>query len=189
MKKKIGIFGGTFNPIHIGHLYIAQMAVEKCQLDQVVFVPAARNPLKSTKGLVSSKDRLKMTRLAIGKNPYFDVSDFEVRRGGKSFAIDTIRHFKEKYENDKLYFVIGGDTLETLSTWKDIEEINKLVTFVVLHRPGSELKKTPYRTKLIPLPGLNISSTYLRRKVRVGGTVSYLLPGPVRKYIKDKNLY
>jgi nicotinate-nucleotide adenylyltransferase len=187
--QHIGILGGTFNPIHIGHLAIAQMAQEKASLDKVVFVPAFIPPHKTVTHLAAAKDRLAMVRLAIGDNPSFAVSDYEITKGGKSFSIDTVRHFREIYQHKaKLYFIIGGDSLATLPTWREIDKLLKLVTFIAVNRPG--YKKNREAMKHIAVESeLNISSSDLRKRVIQGKTIKYLVPDKVIRYIGQRKIY
>ena len=187
--QRIGILGGTFNPIHIGHLAIAQMAKEKVGLDKVIFVPAFIPPHKIVAHLADAKDRLAMVRLAIADNPSFAVSDYEIKKGGRSFSIDTVRHFRSIYAGKaKLYFIIGGDSLASLPTWKQIDKLLQLVTFIAVNRPG--YKKIPKAIKHIAVESeLNISSSDLRKWVTQGKTIKYLVPDKVTRYIEQHKIY
>ncbi|MDZ4242549.1 MAG: nicotinate-nucleotide adenylyltransferase, partial [Candidatus Omnitrophota bacterium] len=130
---RIGLLGGTFNPVHIGHMVIAQTALDKAGLDRVIFVPCHEPPHKKIPHLASARDRLAMIRLAVAENPRFDVSDVEVRRAGRSYTIDTVRHFRDLYKGKaKLHFIIGGDSFAALSAWHCIDEIARIVTFIVV---------------------------------------------------------
>ena len=187
--QRIGILGGTFNPIHIGHLAIAQMAREKAGLDKVIFVPAFIPPHKTVNHLAAAKDRLAMVRLAISDNPSFEVSDFEIKKGGRSFSIETVRHFREVFKKKaKLYFIIGGDSLVTLPNWREIHELLKIVTFLAVNRPG--YKKDRKAMKHIAVESeLNISSSDLRKRVIQGKTIKYLVPDKVIRYIGQHKIY
>ena len=188
--KRIGILGGTFNPVHIGHLTIAQMVHEQLKLDKVIFVPSNLPPHKSSKKVVSVKDRCHMLRLAIKGNAHFDISDFEVKKRGKSFSIDTVSYLRDRYpRGTKLFFIIGSDLLPTLYTWKRIEEILKMATFVAVNRPGYKGKKSKIRVKSMTTVGLHTSSSYVRQRIISGKTVQYLVPDNILKYIKQKKLY
>ena len=135
--ERIGILGGTFDPVHIGHMAIAQKALEKCRLDKVIFVPSALPPHKKMPRLASAWDRYRMVALAAQGNPRFEVSDYEVQKGGKSYSIDTVCHFRAQYPAEtKLFFIIGEDNVDTLETWKEIDRIIEIVTFIVVNRPG-----------------------------------------------------
>jgi len=190
--KRIGFFGGTFNPIHMGHLAIAQMAQEKFNLDKIIFIPSYQPPHKNVPHLASAAHRYQLVRQAVKNNPYFAVSNVETLRGGKSYTVDTLRHFRKIYSDRiKMFFIIGGDTFSTLPKWKNIEEVLKFVTFIVVNRPGY----TPpaFRKKIkhlmVTRPGIDISSSYLRGRVRSGKSIRYLVPEAVFHYIKKHKLY
>ncbi len=187
--KRIGFFGGTFNPIHMGHLAIAQMAQERFKLDKVIFIPSHQPPHKNIAPLASAKDRYKMVRLATAGNEYFEVSDVETKRIGKSYTVDTLRHFREIYPAKvKFFFIIGGDSLGTLAQWKNIDEILKLATFIVVNRPGySDIKNIKHLT--VTKPGIDISSSYLRERINSGTSVRYLVPEAIYHYIIKHGLY
>ncbi len=188
--KRIGILGGTFNPIHIGHLTIAQMVHEQLKLDKVIFVPSNLPPHKSSKHVASSKDRYHMIRLAIRGNVHFGISDFEIKRAGKSYSIETVSYFQDCYpKGTKFFFIIGSDLLPTLRTWRNVHEILKIVTFVSVNRPGFKGGKSRIRVRSITVPGLQTSSSYVRQRITAGKTVKYLVPDNVSKYIAQKKLY
>ena len=190
---KIGFLGGSFDPVHFGHLMAAQDAFEQYKLDRLVIVPAAQAPLKPSEVQSSAEDRLAMVRAATEWDTRFEVSDFELRKGGVSFTIDSARHFKSLYPNDQLYWVIGGDQLPQLHLWKDIEELAKLVEFIFLERPGYPVKAAP------SIPGLRlhrvdghllaISSTELRDRTRRSLSLDYFIPHKAIVYIRSKGLY
>jgi nicotinate-nucleotide adenylyltransferase len=190
---KIGFLGGSFDPVHFGHLLAAQDAFEQHQLDRLVIVPAAQAPLKPSEVKSSSEDRLAMIRAAVEWDTRFEVSDFELRRGGVSFTIDSARHFKSLYPNDQLFWVIGGDQLPQLHLWKEIEELAKIVEFIFLERPGFPVKAAP------DIPGLRlhrcdghllaISSTELRDRTRRQLSLDYFVPHKAIVYIRHKGLY
>jgi nicotinate-nucleotide adenylyltransferase len=193
LHVKIGFLGGSFDPVHFGHLMAAQDAFEQHKLDRLVIVPAAQAPLKPSEVQSSAEDRLAMVRAATEWDTRFEVSDFELRKGGVSFTIDSARHFKSLYPNDQLYWVIGGDQLPQLHLWKDIEELAKLVEFIFLERPGYPVKAAPN------IPGLRlhrvdghllaISSTELRDRTRRSLSLDYFIPHKAIVYIRSKGLY
>ena len=188
--KKIGILGGTFNPIHLGHLAMARAALNTFKLDRVYFVPCAMPPHKSENNLAPAKDRLQMVKRAIKGNPKFRISNFEIRKGGRSYSIDTVKHFRSKLKSkDQLFFIIGQDSLNTLGTWKQIDELTQLVQFVVINRRGSKKIKSKYKVLFVEMPALNISSSGIRNKLNKGRTVKNFVPERVRQYIEKKNLY
>ena len=141
--------------------------------------------------MASAEDRLKMARLAIRGNPYFETSTFEIDKPGKSFTVDTVRHFREKTPSStQLYFIVGGDNAHELNTWKDINQIIKMVTFIVVNRPGHK-RRVPKGIKhiSITMPGVQVSASYIRDCIRTGKSVQYFLRDNVVRYIKKKNLY
>jgi len=188
--KRIGILGGTFNPVHIGHLTIAEMVREQLKLDTVLFIPSSTPPHKSRKGVVSAKDRVHMLRLAIKGNTRFKLSTYEVSKGGKSYSIDTIAYLQKRYpRRTKIYFIIGSDLLPKLHTWKKFEQLKKKVAFIAVDRPDYRRKKSKAKVKEISTPGLQTSSSYLRQRLIAGKTIRYMVPDSVMKYIKKRKLY
>ncbi|MGD2278609.1 MAG: nicotinate-nucleotide adenylyltransferase [Candidatus Omnitrophota bacterium] len=187
---KIGMLGGTFDPIHIGHLVLAQECMKQFELDKCVFIPAYIPPLKG-ESKVTAEDRLEMVRLALEGDPRFEISTYEIEKEGVSYSIDTIKHFKEKYGEDaELYFLTGSDAAESMSMWKDIDEILDLTHFVIAARPGWG-EKSPYEDKItrINIPGLDISSSGIREHIKKGEPIDYFVPASVVRYIKEKGLY
>ncbi len=191
---KIGLMGGSFDPVHFGHLIAAQDAVEQHQLDRLILVPAAQAPLKPQEVSSSGPDRLAMLRAATDWDHRFEVSDLEIRRGGVSYTIDSVRHFRAQFPNDDLFWIIGGDQLPKLHLWRSIEELAQLVEFIFLERPGHPPKPAP-----TTIPGLRlhrcdghlieISSTELRDRVRRGLSLDYFVPHKAIVYIREKQLY
>ena len=187
--KRVALFGGTFDPIHLGHLIIAQMVIESMSLDQVIFVPSCTPPHKNTKQLFSAEDRLNMVRLAVRGNPQFLVSDVEYKRGGKSYSIDTVRYYRQILsKKTKLFFIVGGDALHTLNTWKEIDELRKQVEFVCVNRPGyvGDEEKDEYHS--VTIQGIDISSTQIRQRIVQGKRIQYLVPEAVLRYIERHHL-
>jgi nicotinate-nucleotide adenylyltransferase len=171
----------------------AQDAFEQHKLDRLVIVPAAQAPLKPSEVQSSAEDRLAMVRAATEWDTRFEVSDFELRKGGVSFTIDSARHFKSLYPNDQLYWVIGGDQLPQLHLWKDIEELAKLVEFIFLERPGYPVRAAPniagLRLHRVDGHLLAISSTELRDRTRRSLSLDYFIPHKAIVYIRSKGLY
>ena len=188
--KRIGILGGTFNPVHIGHLTIAQMVCQQVGLDRVVFIPSYLPPHKSGKNVISARDRYHMLRLAVKGNPKFRTNDFEIKKGGRSYSVETVKYLRKEYpRGTKFFFIIGSDLLPRLYTWKDIHELKKMVTFLSVSRPGFRRKKSKIRVRSITVPGLHTSSTFARQRLLAGKTVKYLVPENVLRYIQKKKLY
>jgi nicotinate-nucleotide adenylyltransferase len=189
--RRIGIYGGTFNPIHNAHLLVAQTALESLNLDQVIFIPAGIPPLKGTHQLVSGEQRLAMVQLAIADNPNFLLDDFEVRRGDqKSFTIDTVRFLRSRHSDAvELFLILGDDCVSKLHHWKGIDELQRLVHFVCVNRLHiAAPANTPPLTK-ITMPTLPISSTQLRERIAAGQSVCNLTPAVVADYIERHGLY
>ncbi len=197
--KKYGIFGGSFNPIHYGHLMICEYIKEEMGLDKVIFIPTGNPPHKDLE--LSAKDRYEMVRLAISPNPDFEISDIETTRVKKSYTVDTIRELKKIYKEEKLYFLIGLDSLFQLKTWMKIGDLSQEIEFVVALRPGyldrEEINKEidflreNFGTKinLIKTPLYEISSTDLRDRIREGKSLRYLIPKKVLDYIEESGFY
>ncbi|MCM8800557.1 MAG: nicotinate-nucleotide adenylyltransferase [Candidatus Omnitrophica bacterium] len=186
---RIGILGGTFNPIHLGHLILAEEARQKLKLDKVIFVPTYLPPHKDNKEIAPAQDRLKMVKLAIKNNPYFSVSDIEIRRKGRSYTIDTLREFKRIMPSDELYFIIGSDLLNYLNEWKDLDEILKMVNFIVATRPDYPLDKLPPHITTLPIRAVDISGYQIRQAIKQKHSFRYLVPEKVFKYITKRGLY
>jgi nicotinate-nucleotide adenylyltransferase len=189
-KKRIGILGGTFNPIHIAHLIIAQMALETLKLDKVIFVPSYLPPHKKIKRLISAKHRYAMVRLAIVGNSHFSLSDFEIKKKGRSYTIDTIRYLRSRYPaGTRFFFIIGKDMLPGLQTWRAIGELVKLVSFVAVNRPGRISKRTTIKHHLINAPGIDISSSYVRNRALKKESLKYFVPDRVLEYIQQYKVF
>ncbi len=198
--EKIGIMGGTFDPIHYGHLMTAEAVRDEYQLEHVIFIPAATPPHKKQSGLTPAFHRYNMTLLATCSNPYFSVSDIEMNRRGPSYTIDTIKQLKELYGTQaEFYFITGADAVQGLPTWHRIEELLKLCHFIAATRQGclpdvdaikdyfGELgRKKIHR---LATPELQISSTDIRRRLKMNYSIKYILPDAVEQYIKKEHLY
>lgn len=197
--KKYGIFGGSFNPIHYGHLMICEYIKEEMGLDKVIFIPTGNPPHKEID--VSAEDRYQMVKLAIASNPDFEISDIETTRVKLSYTVDTIKELKKTYKEEKLYFLIGLDSLFQLKTWKKIKDLSREIEFVVAQRPGYldeenikreiEFLRESYGTKitLIKTPLYEISSTDLRQRIKEDKSLRYLIPEKVIDYIKESDFY
>lgn len=201
---KIGIMGGTFNPIHTGHLILAQQISEKLQLDKVIFVPCFLPPHKETKSVINPCHRLKMTELAISDNPLFEVSDMEITAEKVSYSINMIKNFKDLYPKAEIYFLIGEDSLFDLHTWFKINDMLKLCTFVTAKRSPSDDIKNRFIAKneffdkktmeklchnIVQTNVVTLSSSEIREKIAKKESIKYIVPKDVEKYIKENNLY
>ncbi|MEA3489125.1 MAG: nicotinate-nucleotide adenylyltransferase [Candidatus Omnitrophota bacterium] len=188
---KIGLLGGTFDPVHAGHLVLAQECWFRLGLDKVIFIPAYVAPHKDVEGSVSAADRLNMVRLALEGDDRFGISTCEIDSGRISYTIETIKHFREiSEEGTEIFFLTGADSAESLSMWKEVNEILSLVTFVIATRPGWG-EKSPYegRVKRVIIPGIEVSSSDIRERIRKREPIDYLVPASVVKYIRNKGLY
>jgi nicotinate-nucleotide adenylyltransferase len=182
---KIAIYGGTFDPIHHGHLILARQVLEEFHLDLVAFVPAAESPFKTNHRSAPAADRLAMVKLAIDDEPGFMVDSQEIDRGGTSFSIDTVLAIRKEYPDAELYFLLGEDNANLLPEWHRFEELEKLVQFIVLRRTD---KRLPKRYPVIRRQ-FEISATEIRNRVANGQPITYLVPKVVLRYIEDHNLY
>ena len=187
---RIGILGGTFNPIHIGHLILAEEAHFKLKLDKLIFVPAFIPPHKNAQDVISASDRLAMVKLAIEDNPAFDVSTYEIDAKKKSYSIDTLREFRSVYGDEaQLCFITGSDSLKDLFSWKNINDIFKISKFIVANRPGYPIKEIPKEADTVVITPIEVSSEDIRKRLKEGRSIRYLVPEKVRKYILDSSLY
>ena len=189
---RIGILGGTFDPIHKGHLALAKAAHKQLRLDRVIFVPAHRHPMKQKESSVSAsaKARLRMVQLALRGKPKFKVSDCELKRKGISYTVDTLRFFRRKYPGPhELFFITGGDWGKRLDRWKDIDVVFSLAHFVVAKRSGFDIKKLPKNVRALNFVPLSISSTQIRNQWYPKKSSHSFIPKTVRDYIKKHKLY
>lgn len=191
--KKIGIFGGAFDPPHIGHLIGAQYAAEQLSLDKVIFVPSGNHPFKEGTLVASAEQRFAMTKLAIAGNPIFDVSDVEIRKEGKSFTFETLEHFSALYPDGTLSFLIGTDNIKDFSSWKHPEKIVELATVVVLNREVVRIPKQENefmaRFLYLDTPTIEISSTEVRNRLAEHKTVRYMIRNGVELFLDMTGLY
>lgn len=210
---KIGLFGGTFNPIHHAHLRIAEEIREHFQLAKVIFVPAATPPHKPLAEDLSFGDRLRMVELAVGGNRFFSVSDLEGKREGKSYSIDTIHQFRKLYPGDEFFFIMGSDSFAEFGSWKEYAVIFSCCNIVTITRPGSRISlrealpvdiahefcyhdaekrlshRSGYSVYCIEGTQLDISSTNIRSLIRRGLSIKYLVPESVERYIIQQRFY
>ena len=190
MSKRIGLLGGTFNPVHLGHLVLAESAREQLALDEVWLVPVAEPPLKAEAALAPAADRWRMVELAIDGHAAFRASDIELRRGGKSYTVDTLRALHQQYGAAVAWsFIVGADACGQLTAWRELSVLLQLCQFVLATRPGFTAPAAPAGARTITMPLLNISSTDLRQRVAAGHTIRYLVPDAVRLYIDAHQLY
>lgn len=187
-RKRVAIMGGTFNPIHNGHLIMAEQVVTQLGFDEILFIPNNIPPHVDKKNAIDGEIRAKMVQLAIEDNPKFTLSKLELVSGGISYSIDTIKKLKEENPNVDYYFIIGGDEVEYLPKWHKIDELVKLVTFVAVKRVGFK-RQSKYPLIWIDAPLIEISSTDLRQRIKAQQSINYLVPKNVIDYIKRNGLY
>lgn len=189
VQKKIGIFGGAFNPIHIGHLITVEEIREKLKLDKVLFIPTYLAPHKMK--LIDYYHRYKMVNLAIKHNPNFEVSDIERNIKGKSYTLETLKLLSQKYPKTKFYLIIGADEYLLLDTWHEPEKIIRYATLVVMLRPQQKIDENHMwpNTKIVKVTQIDISSSKIRQAIRLGKSVRYKISDEVYSYIKRNKLY
>jgi nicotinate-nucleotide adenylyltransferase len=190
---KIGFLGGSFDPIHFGHLLAAQDAFEQAGLDRLFFMPVALPPLKERDLATPDADRITMIRLAIEWDPRFDVRDDELQRGGVSYTIDTALALRDEFPDDQLFWIIGDDQARQLGSWSRIGELARLVEFIVLDRPGHEQTPAPdipgLRMHRVVSHRVEVSSTELRERAQRGLSLHYFVPLAVTRHITERGLY
>ena len=203
VTRKIGIQGGSFDPVHIGHLIIAEQIAERLTLDSVLFIPCNTPPHKDAAALTPGRHRFRMVELAIEGNPRFRACDIELTRGGVSYSVDTITSLKSQYgDGTAFYFIVGADSLIELATWREYKRLLSLCTVVAAARPGCDLRSWPsqdglctreeiaaLKSHIIETPLIGISSTEIRRRRQSGESIRYLVPDAVERYIVENNLY
>jgi nicotinate-nucleotide adenylyltransferase len=199
---RIGIFGGSFDPIHLGHLILAERCREQAQLDQVWFAPNALSPLKPDGATATDRQRCEMIEFAIAGHEAFYLSKVEIERGGVSYTVDTLTELAARQPDDEFFFLMGGDSLDSFGQWHQPEEILKLASPLIVNRPGAdpvELSKLArftgsdrlksFQNLVIESPLIEISSSDLRTRIGAGHSVRYLLPRAVEKFIETQKLY
>jgi nicotinate-nucleotide adenylyltransferase len=191
MKEKIGIYGGTFDPIHIGHLITTRFVLEQRNLDKIIFIPCNISPLKTHLNSSSSKDRLNMLKLAIDRMPQFGFSDYEIKKGDVSYTIETIREMKKIYDDIEL--IIGYDNLVVFDKWKEPDEIFKLAKVVVMKRHYESGAKPEHKyfdmSTILETPRIEISSSEIRQRVKNNLPIDLYVPEKVKEYIFENGLY
>ncbi|WP_337098479.1 nicotinate-nucleotide adenylyltransferase [Paenibacillus sp. YIM B09110] len=193
--SKIGIMGGTFDPIHTGHLLAAEKAREQCGLQEVWFIPSYMPPLKANEPGVSSEHRYGMVEAAVATNDSFRVLDIELKRGGVSYSFDTVSDLMNRYPGHAFAYIIGSDRINDLCKWYRIEELAELVTFIGLERPSEEVQfdQLPsflkQRLTIVEMPPIGISSTDIRSRLSAGQSIQYMVPDTVYGYIRRHGLY
>ncbi len=199
---RLGLFGGSFDPVHLGHLLLAESAREQGRLDRVLFLPAAVPPHKRGHQPVPARSRIEMLQLATGGHAAFEVNSFEVDRGGVSYTIDTLRHFRQTRPEAELFFLMGADMLHDLPNWREAGEVCRMAILLVVSRPGTpepdfslladltdSERVALFRQHQVKMPAIGISSTEIRHRVAAGRSIRYWAPRAVEKYIEAHTLY
>jgi len=188
---KIGLYGGSFDPVHLGHLLVAQAAREELGLDRLFFIPAAQSPFKPDSKPTSGAGRLRLLRLALAGKTWCEVDEQELNRGGVSYSIDTVRDYHGRFPEAEIFYLIGGDHVQKLPSWRDAEELARLARFVVVPRPGQNEMPFPKPFQGRTLKGfpLGVSSSQIRARVRAAQPIDHLVTATVAEAIRDAGLY
>ena len=198
---RVGVFGGTFDPVHTGHLILAEQCREQGRLDEVWFVPAPRPPQKDEGVLTRFEQRVEMLALATAGNPAFKIDELEKERSGPSYTVDTLAELRRRHPGHEFFLLVGSDTLADLPHWHEPRRVLELAGLLVMARPGNpvltadELLRRlgppapPLRLEVVQVPLIDISSRDLRRRARAGRSLRYFLPRAVECYVRDKRLY
>jgi nicotinate-nucleotide adenylyltransferase len=188
---KLGLFGGSFDPVHLGHLLVAQAAVEELGLDRFFFIPAAQSPFKPNENPAPDSVRLQMLRLALAGNTNCEIDEQEIRRGGVSYTIETLRDYAKRFPKAELFYLIGADNISKLTEWREANELAKRAEFVAIPRPGGTIVEfpKPFRGRMLKGFPLAISSSQIRARVKAGLPVDNLVPPFVGEAIRNNHLY
>lgn len=187
-RKRVGIYGGTFNPVHNAHLLVADQVGTALCLNKVLLMPDNQPPHIDHKDTIAPKFRLDMLNLAVADNPLLGIETEEIKRGGISYSYDTMVALKRKHPDIDYYFIIGGDMVDYLPKWYRIDDLIKLVNFVGVRRPGA-VNHSNYPVIWVDVPQVDISSSDIRQRVREGRSIKYMVPNKVEEYIKEHHLY
>ncbi|WP_345683340.1 nicotinate (nicotinamide) nucleotide adenylyltransferase [Novipirellula caenicola] len=199
---RIGLFGGSFDPVHVGHLWIAEAARETLALDQVRWIPTATSPLKPAGAVASNKDRLEMLKQALVDNPYYELDDREIRRGAVSYTVDTVAELVQEMPDSQFFMIIGSDSLASFPLWRQPQRLLGLITPAVVQRGGEEAidfsvleglverdRIAEIASHVIAMPVIELSSSELRERVQQGRSIRYRTPRAVERVIRQRGLY
>ena len=189
--KRIGLFGGSFDPVHTGHLLLAQAAIEELGLTRLCFILAAQSPFKVGQNFAPAEARLQMLRLALAGRTNCEVDEQEINRGGVSFAIDTVRDYARRFPQAELFYLVGADNVVNLPKWREAGELARLAEFVVIPRPGAEgvTMPAPFRGRTLNGFTFGVSASQIRARVKAGQTIEHLLPEAVAEAVRNNQLY
>jgi nicotinate-nucleotide adenylyltransferase len=188
---KFGLFGGSFDPVHLGHLLVAQAAMEELQLDELFFIPAAQSPFKPENSHAPGKVRAQLLRLALAGKTKCHVDDQEIQRGGVSYTIDSLRHYSTQFPQAQLFYLVGADNVGNLPKWKESSSVAKMAEFIAISRPGQADVSfpSPFRGRMLMGFPCGISSSQIRERVKRGLTIDHLVSPPVAEAIHNNRLY
>ena len=188
---KIGLYGGSFDPVHLGHLLVAQAAVEELGLDRLFFIPAAQSPFKPENPPASAAIRLQLLRLALAGKTNCEIDELEIQRGGISYTVDTLRDYAKRFPDAEIFYLIGADNISKLNEWREPAELAKLAEFVAIPRPGEATAQFPkqFRGKMLKGFPVEISSSQIRARIKAGLTIENLVPPFVAEAIRNARLY
>ena len=191
MGRRIGLFGGSFDPVHNGHLLVAMAACEELDLSRLYFIPAAQSPFKPDSTPAPANERLRLLRLALAGFSNYEIDDQEIRRGSVSYSIDTVRVYAANFQDAQLFYLIGADHIAQLPKWREAEQLAKLVEFVVIPRPGEApvTLPPPYRLRLLNGFPFGVSSSQIRNRIKAGRPIDGLVPQAVAESIHNSRLY
>jgi nicotinate-nucleotide adenylyltransferase len=189
--QRIGLFGGSFDPVHLGHLLVAQAAIEELGLDRLFFIPAAQSPFKPEIILTAPTERVRLLRLALAGFCCCEIDEQEIRRGGISYTIETLRDYARRFPKAELFYLIGADNVAKLQEWREANELARLALFVVIPRPGQAPVNfpPPFRGRMLKGFPFDISSSQIRARVKAGLPIEHLVPPPVAEAIRSGRLY
>jgi nicotinate-nucleotide adenylyltransferase len=188
---KLGLFGGSFDPVHLGHLLVAQAAVEELGLDRLFFIPAAQSPFKTENKITPAEIRLQLLRLALAGKMNYEIDEQEIRRGGISYSIETLRDYAKRFPGAQLFYLIGADNISKLNEWREAAELAKLAEFIAIPRPGETVAEfpKPFRGRILKGFPIEISSSQIRARVKAGLLIENLVPPFIADAIHAAKLY
>ncbi len=191
LLKRLGILGGSFDPVHIGHLLVARAAREELRLERMFFVPAAQSPFKPDRQPTLAGERLRLLRLALAGDTDCEVDDQEIRRGGVSYTVETVRDYARRFPGADLFYLIGADNVEHLPKWRESAELARLARFAAVPRPGEPEVRfpTPFRGETLHGFPFAVSSSDIRKRVKAGASIEHLVPPAVAEAIRNNRLY
>ena len=189
--KKLALYGGSFDPVHVGHLLVAEAALDEIGLDRLIFVPAKQSPFKPDQQILAAPQRARLLRLALAGHAQFGIDLQEIERQAPSYAVQTVRHYQERHPGTELFYLIGADHVPTLSKWREADYLAQAVEFIVIPRPGEEISCFPpgFRGRVLNGFPIRLSSSQIRERIRQGLSIRHLVPEVVAEAIQNNRLY